>query len=110
MVRYAPTLSRFETLPSPLESSISNILELEIVFQRKLESLKSMNIDDAFSLLTGQDSFNSADVSSFLQGQGYEASEAELMAIIRRMDINGTSTISAKEFAIFLSPLKRDFA
>ena len=68
LVRYSPTLNRFESLPSQLEKSICNIIELEIIYQRKLESLKNINIEDAYALLTSGEEFNSADVANFLEG------------------------------------------
>jgi Ca2+-binding EF-hand superfamily protein len=109
MVRYAPTLSRFDLLPGQVERAVYNVLEKEIFYQRKLESLKAMDGQDAWELISGGDqAINSLSVSNFLQNQDYEASETELMAIIRRMDENGDSTLTQKEFLNFLSPLQRD--
>jgi len=43
-----------------------------------------------------------------LKSEGYEASEAELMAIVRRLDENGDSTISFREFQNFCTPLRKE--
>ena len=109
MVRYAPTLSRFESLPNTVERAICKVFEKEILYQRKLESFKPLDSDEAFDNISVKgEAINSENVANFLQSEDYEASEPELMAIIRRMDQNGDSTITRPELQEFLAPLQRD--
>lgn len=106
MVRYAPTLSRFETLPNTVERALCNVFEKEILYQRKLESFKPMDSEEAFDIIAIKgEAINSNNIAKFLQSEDYEASEPELMAIIRRMDQNGDSTITRPELQEFLAPV-----
>ena len=50
-------------------------------------------------------SFTMEELAAFLRGAGFEATEHECGQIIRRMDTDGSLTISLAEFEKFLAPL-----
>lgn len=91
------------------------VIAKEIDLQRRLEGLKSdlsACLDySAFSAFNSVERFTRAgcvdtvSLGEFLRTQGHFASETELVAIIRRIDTNGDSTISSGELAEFLRPL-----
>jgi Ca2+-binding EF-hand superfamily protein len=65
--------------------------------------------EEAFEKISeGGSEIKSTDVEKFLESLGFKASISELMALIRRMDTDGDSSISKQEFTEFLKPLLRD--
>ena len=113
--RYASSVLPHELLPKDIEFAMVEVIAKEINLQRRLEGLKSdlsACLDySAFSAFNSVERFTRAgcvdtvSLGEFLRNQGHFASEAELVAIIRRMDTNGDSTISSGELAEFLRPL-----
>jgi hypothetical protein len=115
LARYAPTVLPHELLPRDIESAMCQVIVKEINLQRRLESLKSdlaacldysayaaFNSVERFTRSGAITTFN---LGEFLRSQGTFAAEGELVAIIRRIDTNGDSTISSSELAEFLRPL-----
>ena len=107
-------VGRYEYLPRDIELAIANIIEKEIDLQRKLEILKrelEVQYDySPFAAFRSIDRYNSGRVTtvelgSFLRQNGHYASEMELLAIIRRIDTDGDSTVTYSEFADFIRPL-----
>lgn len=74
------------------------VVEREINLQRRLESLKrecQLGLDfSSLAALRSIDRYNagtftSVELGAFLRSQGHFATETELMAIIRRIDVDG---------------------
>lgn len=90
-----------------VESELALLLFKEIVFSRqldkqrmKLHSSKAFNLHAAFQLV---DDWNygyidQSNLKNFLRKHGHVSSEAELMAIIRRMDLDGDARVNEQEF------------
>ena len=65
------------------------------------------NSKAAFHLLDSQQHnyITHYNLFGFLKSNGWEASESELIAIIRRMDENGNGKIEFKEFSNVFQPI-----
>ena len=115
LARYAPSVLPHELLPRDIESAMSQVIEKEINLQRRLEALKQdlsacreYSPHAAFNSVerfTRSGSITTFNLGEFLRTQGTFAAESELVAIIRRIDTNGDSTVSSGELAEFLRPL-----
>ena len=114
MARYAPALMRHEVLPRDIELAMCDVIEKEIALQRNLESLKvelsaciEYTPSAAFATVdvyrTGV--LSTVNISDFLRSQGHLASELELVAIVRRIDADGSCTINLREWDDFMRPL-----
>lgn len=106
-------------LPSDIEGQVTDILAKEVGLMRKLEALKgllaSVELGEGeaysnaalFKLIDANTNgeFTMEELSAFLKSAGYDATEHECVQIIRRMDTDGSLTISLLEFEKFLTPL-----
>jgi Ca2+-binding EF-hand superfamily protein len=106
-------------LPADIEGQVADIIIKEIGLMRKLEALKSVlftieeeqgkgfSMEGLFKQIDDNKNgeFTMEELSAFLKKAGYDASEHECVQIIRRMDTDGSLTISLVEFDKFLKPL-----
>jgi len=92
-------VGRFDSLPYDIERAILDILEKEIDLQRRLDIIKrELEIRYDYSSLAANrsiDRYNDGRINTFnwgtfLRSCGHYASEAELLAIVRRMDTEVT--------------------
>lgn len=90
-------VSRYDRLPSIVEKELASLLEKEIRYHHRLERNKSeLQRRYDFSTLAAFDSvdtirrghINNSEVQSFLKVNGYYATESEIIAIIRRLDVD----------------------
>ena len=113
--RVAPAVLSHELLPRDIESAMCDVLEKEIVLQRRLEDLKSdlgalieySSVSAFYTIerFTRSGVLNTVNIGDFLRSQGHYASETELVAIVRRIDTDGNCTISSGELSEFLRQL-----
>ena len=102
---------RYEFLPRDIERGLTDILERELDFLRRLDSLKAdldVRYDHSiFAAYKSIDKFNEGaintyNLSTFLKNNGFYASERELLCIIRRVDTDGDARLSYSEFSDFV--------
>ena len=114
VARYAPALLRHESLPRDIELAMCDVLEKEIALQRTLEDLKAQlaacieyNPSSSFAQVDVYRSgvLNTINVGDFMRSQGTYLSELELVAIIRRIDSDGSCSITLREWEEFVRPL-----
>ena len=114
MGRFAPTLMRSEMLPRDIELAMCDVIEKEIALQRNLDALKidlsaclEYSAASAFSTVDiyRQGALSTVNINEFLRSQGVVATELDLVAIIRRIDTDGSCTLSLPEFSEFMRPL-----
>ena len=97
---------------------MAEILQKEIALQRAVEGYKyqlaacpEYSNEEAFNLIEGFRSnvhtqvFDKSKLDFFLRSTGIDASEHEILAIIRRLDIDGDNTVTFKEFIDFMKPI-----
>jgi Ca2+-binding EF-hand superfamily protein len=114
-VKYGVKPLRYESLSAKVEKAMADVMVKEVNFQRILEDLKrdlaacpdytwsaAYNTIERIDLAGLLDSDN---IGEFLASHGEYITEAELTAIVRRMDSNGDCTITQAEFCEFLKPL-----
>jgi len=104
-------------LPADIEGQVTDIIVKEVDLMRKLEALKRIlftveegkvfSTEELFKLIDENKNgeFTMEELSGFLKKAGYDATEHECVQIIRRMDTDGSLTISLLEFEKFLKPL-----
>ena len=106
-------VGRYDNLPRDIELALATVIEKEIDFQRRLESLKrelEAQYDySPYAAFRSVDRYNSGrcdqvNVGSFLRQNGHYASEMELLAIVRRIDTDGDAVLLYSEWADFLRP------
>jgi hypothetical protein len=112
-------VGRYDKLPYSVEKELANLLEKEVHYHTRVERLKAeltarydwsnlSAFDKIDSLREGK--LNHKNVASYLRLQGYYATERELVAIIRRMDIDADQMISFDEFCDAVKPQTDDYS
>lgn len=100
-------VGRFDCLPRDIELAMTAIMEKEVDFARRLEVLKrelQMQYDySPLASFRSVDKYNSGTIDTvnlgtFLRQHGHFANELDLLAIIRRIDTNGTATVDFQEW------------
>lgn len=106
-------VGRFDRLPVDIEHAVTAVLEKEVNLARRCEGLKrdlELGLDyTAVAAFRSVDRYNSGlvttvNLGAFLRDQGHWASEAELLAIVRRIDTDGDASIDLREWSEFLRP------
>lgn len=114
MARFAPALLRHEVLPRDIELAMCDVIEKEIALQRNLESLKadlaacveySPSAAHATVDVYRSGLLNTINIADFMRSQGSFLSELELVAIVRRIDTDGSCSLTLREFSEFMAPL-----
>jgi Ca2+-binding EF-hand superfamily protein len=114
MARFAPALLRHEALPRDIELAMCDVIEKEIALQRNLESLKadlhacveySPSAAHATVDVYRSGVLNTINIADFMRSQGSFLSELELVAIVRRIDTDGSCSLTLREFSEFMAPL-----
>ena len=104
-------IGRFDSLPYDIERAICAILEQEVDLMRRLDVLKrELEVRYDYSSLAAYRSIdryndgriNTFNLGTFLRSVGHYAGEAELLAIVRRIDTDGDAQLSYSEFAEFI--------
>lgn len=104
-------VGRYDSLPYDIERAMCEILEKEIDLQRRLDILKrDLEVRYDYTPLSAYrsvDKYNDGridtfNLGSFLRSCGHYATEAELLAIVRRVDTDGDARLSYSETAEFL--------
>ena len=104
-------VGRYDSLPYDIERAMCEILEKEIDLQRRLDILKrDLEVRYDYTPLSAYrsvDKYNDGridtfNLGSFLRSCGHYATEAELLAIVRRIDTDGDARLSYSETAEFL--------
>ena len=110
-----------QRLSVAIENGLTKILQGEISLQRTLEKLKqdlAYHVDytpaAAFRTIDGNSNelaptrvIDTGNMDRFLRSHGHIATDLELLAIIRRMDTNGSMTIDLEEFEVFLADIQQ---
>jgi hypothetical protein len=107
-------VAKFESLPYETEWALARVLSKEIDFFRKIELLK----EDLVSRydFTTLDAFKSIDVDRFgwinhdsiyffLKRNHYYVSDDDVMAILRRIDLDGLGKITYADFVDSILPI-----
>lgn len=96
-------MPRYDFLPRDIERGLTDILERELDFLRRLDSLKAdldvrydHSIFAAYKAIDkyNEGAINTYNLSTFLKNNGFYASERELLCIIRRVDTDGDARLS----------------
>ena len=108
---------RYENLDRMVESELAILLAKEIDFLLRLEQLKqdlekfnSFSIRRAFKAIDYQNYkvIDESSIRRFLKRVGHQPLKHELMAIMRRFDLDGDARLSFTEFAEALTPMQPD--
>lgn len=100
-------VGRFDCLPRDIELAMTAIIEKEVDLARRLEVLKrELQIQHDYSPLASfrsVDKYNSGTIDTvnlgtYLRSHGHFANELDLLAVIRRIDTNGTATVDFQEW------------
>jgi len=111
--RIPQRVSRWDCLPKDIEFEMSQVFQRELDLQRRLEVLKaelSERYDySTFGGFRTVDLYNdriidSAALTRFLRHAGHPPTQEEVMAIIRRFDVDGDAAISYEEWADIVRP------
>jgi Ca2+-binding EF-hand superfamily protein len=106
-------VGRYDNLPSPVEKELANLLERELNYHVRLERLKydlTLRYDwtsrAAFETIdsTRDLALNSRNIQSFLRLNGFYATESEIVAIVRRLDVDADQKVTYSEWADGVSP------
>jgi Ca2+-binding EF-hand superfamily protein len=93
---------------------LSQLLLKEVNFQLKLEELKKrLEISYDFTVKRAYASVDDwnygyldhSNIRRFLKNMGYRASKKEIVAILRRLDMDGDAKVSFKEFEAGFMPV-----
>lgn len=100
-------VGRYDRLSHTVEKELTHLLEKEISYHVRVESLKAELVRrydwtnrGAFEAVdtTRDYSLNHKNVQSFLRINGHYATESEVVAIIRRLDVDADQKITYDEF------------
>lgn len=100
-----------------VEKELAILLAKEIDFELRLEQLKqdlerfnSFSIRKAFKAVDYQNYkvIDEGSIRRFLKRAGHQPLKEELMAIMRRFDLDGDAKLSFTEFAEALTPIQPD--
>ena len=103
-----------QLLPIRVEKALSQLLLKEVNFQLKLEELKKrLEISYDFTVKRAYASVDDwnygyldhSNIRRFLKNMGYRASKKEIVAILRRLDMDGDAKVSFKEFEAGFMPV-----
>jgi len=93
------------------------LLVMEIMFQVRLEACKS-DLENIYGFdmrrsfkaidINNNNSFNESELRRFLKRVGHQPVKKELVAIIRRFDMDGDARISYEEYVEALTPVVPD--
>ena len=104
-------------MDSLVERELAILLAKEIDFELRLEQLKqdlerfnSFSIRRAFKAIDYQNYkiIDEGSIRRFLKRAGHQPLKPELMAIMRRFDLDGDAKLSFTEFAEALTPMQPD--
>ena len=107
-------VGRFDFLPKRVEEELTRLLEKEIHYHRDVEhqkfDLESRYDFSAVAAFQSIDDLNFkyidyVNLKRFLKTNGFIATERDLTAIIRRLDLNADAKISFTEFAEAIRPV-----
>jgi hypothetical protein len=112
-------VGRYDRLPYSVEKELASLLEKEVHYHTRLERLKHelttrydwSNLaayDKIDSLREGR--LNHKNLASFLRLNGYYATEREIIAMIRRMDIDADQQIDFNEWCDAVKPQTDDYS
>ena len=91
-------MGRYERLSPLVEKDLAKLLELEIDLHLAVERVKAdlksrydFSSSAAFSCLDSlrENNINNRNLASFMKFCGYYATDAEISAIVRRLDVDG---------------------
>ena len=108
------TIGRYDRLPSTVERELVNLLEREIAYHTRVERVKhelQLRYDwttrAAFETIDTlrEGALNNRNILSFLKLNGFYATEQEIVAIIRRLDIDADQKITYDEFIDAMRPV-----
>ena len=108
---------RYENMDRMVERELAILLAKEIDFELRLEQLKqdlerfnSFSIRKAFKAIDYQNYkiIDEGSIRRFLKRAGHQPLKPELMAIMRRFDLDGDARLSFTEFAEALTPMQPD--
>jgi hypothetical protein len=111
MDRPSLRVGRFDKLPVDIELSMTNVITKEVDLARRLATLKrdlELGLDhNTLAAFRTIDKFNSGVITTvnlggFLKDNGHFATEAELLAIVRRLDTKGNASITYTEWLEFM--------
>ena len=103
-------VGRFDTLPYDIEMGLVRLLQHEVGFIQRMNSLvKDLTGRPDFSAFAAfrtidrhnEGCINIANLQDFFRGFGNYLVEQEVFAIIRRIDTDGDAKLSFEEFADF---------
>jgi Ca2+-binding EF-hand superfamily protein len=104
-----------ELLGENVENELTAIFEKEIAFNRVIEDMKqqmhsSKQFDYKKAFLEIDDwnygFIDHKNLKSFLRKHGFVAKRKDLMAIIRRLDLDGDAKLGYEEFKLGLEPME----
>eukprot|EP00347_Sterkiella_histriomuscorum_P004864 403358796 len=106
-------VSRNEPMTREVEAELTKLIELEISFNRKCEDLKQRihsckEFSEEKAFLSIDDwnygYIDKTNLKYFLRKHGHIASTADILKIIRRMDLDGDARLSKQEFYEAIRP------
>lgn len=112
-LRRSYNVGRYDKLYPSLEKEVSNLFEREINFHVRLEQLKrELNLRYDWTPRAAFDTIDSLrdytlnhrNIQTFLRLNGFVATDAEIIAIIRRLDSDGDNKVTIDEFADATKP------
>lgn len=100
-----------EYLSPILERELSILFEKELAYHNEIEYLKNSpdyNLEQAFDEIDdeGLNYIDHPSIDNFLRRHGFAATEDELTAIIRRMDVSADAKVSFVEFEEAMRPIE----
>lgn len=112
--RHQIRTKEFEKLLPEIESCLSRLLEMEIIYHLRLEQLKldleeieDYDLKKLFKMVdkNRKKFIDKAAIKSFLKRMGHIVQPKEVVCILRRLDIDGDSRVSFHEFVEAISPI-----
>lgn len=111
---YKVDIKHGKKLYPAVEKALSEYMEREINIHLKMEMLKralglcpDWNTKAAFNIIDSQRQgyVSHPQIYSFLNANGHDASDAELISIVRRIDGSGNGAIDYEEFCLVCEPI-----